>query len=327
MKKFTALLLILLLTFSLCACGEKPVSVKPGSTQVRFGVLKGPTGIGAVSLMDKAEKGEHANYKSYMITDPSDMVGRITNGSLDIAALPTNTAANLYNKTNGGVKIIALNTLGVLYILEKGDSIHSAADLKGKTIYCNGQGANPEYVLNFILRQNGLEPGKDVEIVFKEAAEVTALMASGQIDCCMLPVPAAVTVTTKNPDVKMGLDLTEEYAKAAGDGSVLTMGCLVARREFLEEHPEEAALFLERYAASIEDVKNNTDASSELIASYEITPNAAIAKKSIPYCSMVCITGKDIRPAVENYYKVLFEADPASLGGSMPGDDFYYEGK
>ncbi len=327
MKKIIALILTFVLLFSCTACGGKAAEENPDDVKLRFGVLSGPTGMGAVCLMDKTDKGEYSNYESLLITDPSDMVGRIANGSLDIAALPTNTAANLYNKTNGGIQIVALNTLGVLYILENGDSVHSVSDLKGKTIYCNGQGANPEFVLNYILRKNGLEPGVDVELVFKEAAEITTLMSSGQIDCCMLPVPAATAVTVKNTNARIALDLTEEYAAAANDGSVLTMGCLVVRSEFAEAHPKAVSLFLERYDASIEEVKTNPDAASELIASYGITANAAIAKKAIPYSGMVCIVGDEVQKGIEGYYRILYEAHAPFLGGAMPAEGFYYEGK
>ncbi len=318
-KKIVALAVAGALTVaSLAGCGKKEES------EVRVGVLKGPTGIGAVEIMDKSNSGEYEKYSFTLTPDVQDIVAKLTNGDLDIGALPTNVAATLYNKTSGDVQIIALNCLGVLYILENGDSIKSVADLKGKTIVTTGQGSNPEYVLNFILRKNGLEPGKDVTVEFKESSDVVATMVSGKADVCMLPVPAATTVLAKNKDVREALDVTAEYDKVADDDSRLTMGSLVAKKSFIEEHPDDIKLFLERYSKSIEHVLSDLDASSELVAKYEIVGAAAIAKQAIPKCGIVCITGKDIKPAIEGYYKVLFEASPKAIGGAMPGDDFYY---
>ncbi len=318
-KKIVTLALVAALTVaSLAGCGKKE------EAEVRVGVLKGPTGIGAVEIMDKSENNEYEKYSFTLTPDVQDIVARLTNGDLDIGALPTNVAANLYNKTNGDIEIIALNCLGVLYILENGDSIKSVADLKGKTIVTTGQGSNPEYVLNFILRKNGLEPGKDVTIEFKESSDVVTTMVSGKADVCMLPVPAATTVLAKNKDVREALDVTAEYDKVATDGSTLTMGCLVARKSFIEDHPDDIKLFLDRYAKSIEHVLSDVDASAELVAKYEIVGAAAIAKQAIPKCGIVCITGKDIQPAIEGYYQVLFDAAPASIGGKMPAKDFYY---
>ncbi|MCQ2537019.1 MAG: ABC transporter substrate-binding protein [Lachnospiraceae bacterium] len=302
----------------MAGCGKKE------EANVNIGVLKGPTGMGAISLMDEANNGVYEKYNFTLTPDVSDIVARLTNGDLDIGALPTNTAVNLYNKTNGDVQLIAINCTGVLYILENGNSINSVKDLKGKTLLCNGQGSNPEYVINFLLKQNGLEPGVDVDIQFKEASEITQLMVSGQADCCMLPVPAVTTICIKNKDVRKALNVTDEWSKAATDGSQLTMGCLVATKKFITEHPADVKLFVERYEKSIQAVLADVDAAAELVAKYEITGSAAIAKNAIPDAGIVCITGKDMKPAINGYYQVLFDANPASLGGKMPADDFYY---
>ena len=296
-------------------------------TPVNVGVLKGPTGMGAVKLMDDSENGVYPDYHFTLTAEPTDIVARLTNGELNIGALPTNVASNLYNKTNGAVRVIALNCLGVLCVLENGETVKTPADLKGRTIWCNGQGSNPEYMINYIVRKSGLEPGKDVDIQFGDPGEISAKMVSGEIDLCMLPVPAATAVLVKNQDVRKALDVAEEYEKAAADGSVLTMGCLAARTDFIEEHPEAVAEFVEAYARTIEFVKENPDEAAELVAKYEITGNAQIAKKALPDAGIVCITGEDIRPALEGYLKVMFEANPASIGGAMPGDDFYWPGK
>lgn len=302
----------------LAGCGKKEES------EVRVGVLKGPTGIGAVQIMAMSDNDEYEKYDFTLTSDTTDIVARLTNGDLDIGALPTNVALNLYNKTNGGVQMIAINCTGVLYILENGNSINSVKDLKGKTVYTIGQGSNPEYVLNYILRQNGLEPGTDVDIQYKDASEVSTLMISGGAEVCMLPVPAVTTILMKNTNVRKALDVTTEFRNAANDGSELTMGCLVATTDFINEHPDDVKLFLERYEKSIKTVLDDIDAAAELVAQYEITGSAAIAKAAIPDCGIVCITGKDMKPAIDGYFKVLYDASAQSVGGKMPEDDFYY---
>ena len=240
-------------------------------------------------------------------------------------------AATLYNKTEGKIKVIALNTLGVLYILENGSTISSVADLKGRTIYAAGQGANPEYVLKYILTSNGLtvstsvDPveGADVEVVFDEASVIQTKMASGEIDLCMLPVPAATAVLINNQDVRSALDLTAEW-NALGTGGQLTMGCVAVRTEFADENPKAVDRFLEEYEKSINGVKDDVDHAAQLCETYGIVPKAAIAKRAIPDCNLTFVSGEDIRSTLEPYFRVLFDADPASIGGAMPDDGFYY---
>ncbi|MEG1879202.1 MAG: ABC transporter substrate-binding protein [Pseudoflavonifractor sp.] len=344
--KLTALTLALALTLSLAGCTTPavPTPTPPPSpaptatatptpaptatptaerTPVSIAMLKGPTGMGAAKLMADDEAGSTANdYTFTLAAAPDEIVGKIVSGEFDLAAVPTNLAATLAAKTKGGVQVIALNTLGVLYILEKGDSVKSMADLKGKTIYATGQAANPEYVLNHLLVENGLTPGSDVTIVWKTSEELTALMASGEIDLCMLPVPAATAVLMKNKDLRPALDLTREW-DALKNGSTLTMGCVVAQTKFIAEHPEALASFLADYAASIDYVKNSAEAPA-LVAQFGITPNEQIAKAAIPQANLVCITGGDMQPALQGYYEVLWQAEPKSIGGSIPNDTFYY---
>lgn len=350
-KRFTALGLALALTLALAGCGggaapsASPApsqtapgeSVKPSAApapsatptavrpKVNVAMLKGPTGIGAAKLMADNDAGTTAlDYTFTVASAPDEITGKIANGELDIAAIPTNFAAVLYGKTGKGIKMAALNTLGVLYVLEKGNTVQSMADLKGRTIYATGQGSNPEYVLNYLLKQNGLTPGTDVTIEWKASDELAALMASGEIDLAMLPVPAATGVLMQNKDVRSALDLTAEWNKIVTDGSVLTMGCVVVQAKFAQEHPEEVDAFLKEYAASIDYVKNNVEAASELVAQYGITPKAAVAKAAIPQANLVCITGKDMLEGIQGYYDVLWQAEPKSIGGSIPDDAFYY---
>lgn len=316
---------VILSAFVIAATALYGCSEKVGKMEIKIGVLNGPTGIGAVSIMDKADNGEYPKYKFTLSPEVSDIVARLSNGDLQIGALPTNVAANLYNKTNGGVKIIAVNCLSVLYVIENGNDIKTPGDMKGKTVYVNGQGANPEFMLNYILRNAGLEPGEDVNIIFADPTEISAKMVSGEASLALLPVPAATAVMMKNPDVRVALDMGEEYKKASGDESELTMGCLVARKDFADENPDEIELFLDRYRKSIDFTNESVEDAAKLVAKYGITGNEKIAEKAIPEAAVVCITGNEVRKSLEGYLKVLYEADPKSVGGALPADDFYYE--
>lgn len=323
MKKLILLVLALVLTLSLAACGGAE------GVDINIAVLSGPTGVGAVGLMESNDKGESTNHYNFTVVGANDQITTgLSNGEFDIAAVATNLAATYYNKTSGSVEVIALNTYGVLYILERGDTIKSVADLRGKTIYCAGQAANPEYVLKHILSSNGLTyegDNADVELVFEAPDAISAKMAAGEIDVCMLPVPAATGVLIQNSDVRSALDLTAEW-DALGTGGKLTMGCVVVRREFAEEHPEAVKSFLEEYADSIETVLSDVDHAAQLCESYGIVPKAAVAKRAIPDCNICCVTGADIRVTLEPYYEVLFAANPDSIGGALPDDSFYYVG-
>ena len=306
------------------AAEEAAETAEPAEkTAVRFGVLKGPTGIGASYLLEQDALGETANdYDVTVAAEATEMVTAMAAGQLDIAAVPTNAAAALYKKTGGSIRIAALNTAGVLYILESGDSIQSMADLAGRTIHAVGQGANPEYVLNYLLTENGLVPGEDVTIEFHDSAELATLAATGGVDLCMLPVPAATQVLVKNQDFRAALDLSEEWDRL-DNGSVLTMGCVVVQAAFAEEHPEAVDDFLAEYETSINYVRENPAEAGALCEKYEIVGAAPVAAKAIPDCNLIFVSGEDIRPAIEGYYEVLFAADPTSIGGSLPDDAFY----
>ena len=355
-RKLLALTLSLALTAGLAACSTQapaedtavPESTAPAAeTQtpaadeflpyqtVHLGLLSGPTGMGAAKMLadnDEAyaqveagtyEGGTLLRYEVTLGSDPAnDIVPRLTNGELDIAAIPTNLAATLYNRTDGGIKLLALNTLGVLHILENGDTVNSLADLEGRTLYATGQGSNPEYVLNYLLETNGLDPAADVDIQWLASEELTARMASGDIDLCMLPVPAATTVMMQNSDVRDAIDLNDAWTESGAQGT-FTMGCLVARTEWLEDNSELVPGILEEYAASIDYANSNPEEAAALIEQYGIVPKAAVAQAAIPQANMVCITGEDMK-GIADYYQVLFDADPTSIGGAIPGEDFYY---
>ena len=352
-KKLLALLLALSMAFALTACkksAEEPSvspsdsvteSAEPSETpsaepsapvmgeDVRLAVLSGPTGIGAAKLLSDSDADATVNHYDYTIAaDNSELVAGLTGSdpAFDIATVASNVAVNLYNKTDGGVKIIALGTLGVLHILESGgnETVSSVADLAGKTIWAVGQGANPEYILRYVLSENGLDPDKDVTILFADAAEVTQKLMTGEAEVAMLPVPAATAAIIKSEGkVRAALDMTEEW-DALNTGSQLIMTAVVARTEFIEQHPDAVAVFLEEYAGSIDYVNTNVDDAAELVAGFGITPSAPIARQAIPQCHLTYIAGKDMGPAISGYYDILWQADPAAVGGSLPDDGIYY---
>ncbi|MEG2420384.1 MAG: ABC transporter substrate-binding protein [Oscillospiraceae bacterium] len=301
---------------------------------MNLAVLKGPTGIGAVKLMaDNDAKTAQNDYTVTIAADNPEVAGLLTKGDVDIAAMASNVAASLYQKTKGELQTVALGTLGVLYILEDGDSVATMDDLAGRTVYATGQGANPEYVLRYLLEQNGLELGGDVNVEWLPSDELVAKAAAGQAPLCMLPVPAATALLAKTADTadktiphfRQALDLTKEW-QALDNGSELIMTSVVVRKAFAAEHPEAVADFLREYAASIDYVNQNIPEASQLVADYGITPNAKIAAAAIPQANLVCITGAEMQPAIQTYYEVLFAADPKSVGGALPDDGFYYAG-
>ena len=336
--RMIALLLALVLALGLVACAPaKGPENTPQPTptpvaepdQINFAVLSGPTGVGAAKLLADNEAGKTAyKYNVTVASDNSEVSSKLTNGDLDIACMASNVAANLYNKSGGKVQALCLSTLGVLYILESGEgSIKSMKELKGQTIYATGQGANPEYVLNYLLRENGIDPKKDVEIVWQTAQEVQAAMIGGKAKFAMLPVPAATAVQVqskaKGGQVTAVLDLTEEWNKITDD-SVLTMTTVVARTEFIEKYPNAVKKFLEEYAASIGYVNGNVEDAAKLVVQYGIVGAEPIAKLAIPDCNLVFVEGEAMKKQIDGYYKVLFEADPASVGGAVPDSGFYY---
>ena len=362
--KLTALLPALALLFSLAACefgtdnptggptqeatatvpptedpSDEPANTSGLEPAIRLAVLSGPTGIGAARLLDSADNNPislHASYKYAIYSDNSELVSGLTTGEIDIATMASNVAVNLYNKTRD-VRIIAGGTLGVLHILEGsgGDSIHDLEDLRGKTVWSAGQGANPEYILRHLLAQSGLEAvtGEDavpddaggyVKIVFADAGEIQAKLLSGDIQYAMLPVPAATAAIARGEGrVRAAIDVTEVWDELRS-GSQLVMTAVVARGSFVEEHPELVDAFLADYEESIRYVINNLDAAAELVAGYGIAPSAAIAKQAIPQCHLVFLSGNEMVSAMSNYFLALYAIDPASVGGSVPDDGIYY---
>ncbi len=322
MKKTISLLLsVVILVFSLMlsACGGKK-----DDTVARVAGLKGPTSIGMIEIMENADNGKGENQYDFKIAGSADEITPLLiKGELDIAAVPANLASVLYNKTEGGIQVLAVNTLGVLYIVERGESISTLADLKGKTIYATGKGSTPEYNLRYLLISAGIDPDEDVVIEWKsEPTEVVALMSEEPGSIAMLPQPYVTVAQGAIEDLRIALDLTEEWS-ALGTGSEMVTGVVIARSEFIEEHPTIISGFLEEYEHSVEFVNSSVSEAAELVEKFDIV-KAAVAEKAIPYCNIVYITGSEMQSALGGYLQVLFEQSSESVGGVLPADGFYY---
>ena len=292
----------------------------------RVAALKGPTAMGLVKLMsDAPESAEGPLYDFTLAASADEVTPLLIKGELDMACVPANLASVLYNKTEGQLQVLAVNTLGVLYIVENGDTVQSMADLAGQTIVAAGKGSTPEYALRYLLSENGIDPDTDVTIDWKsEHSECVAALASGQASIALLPQPFVTVAGTKIEGLRTALDLTEEWAKL-DNGSGLLTGVIVARRDFVEAHPAAVSTLLTNYAASVDWVNANTADAAQLIAEYGIIEAAPVAEKALPYCNIVCVTGADMETMLSGYLQVLFDAEPTSVGGALPGEDFYFD--
>jgi len=309
MKRTFSILLTLLMLFG-CACAES----------LQVAALKGPTAMGMVKMM--ADDSIDAEYAICAAAD--EITPRLVRGELDVAALPANLAAILYQKTSGAIQVLAVNTLGVLYIAERGDSIHTVADLKGKTLYTAGKASTPEFALSYILRMNDLEPGTDVQIEFRsEHAECLSALMNDASAAAMLPQPFMTTAMTKASDMRVALDLTAEWDKL-DNGSGMITGVVVGRREFIDANPKAVSDFLAAYRASVEYVNANPADAAKLIESYGIV-SAAVAEKALPYCNICLIEGAEMHAKLEGYLRVLHEQERESVGGALPDAQFYFK--
>lgn len=342
MKRVMSLGLSLALAISLAACSgsvSKAVSSASATaestaapeaeapvTTFRIAGLKGPTTMGMVKLMSDAEAGEtHQDYQVTMYGAADEVVPLLVKGDIDLAAIPANLAANLYNQTEGKVQVAAINTLGVLYVVTTGDDVKSVEDLKGKTVYSTGKGTTPEYVLNYILKENGIDPEKDLTVEYKsEATEVAAaLQAADEGAIAVLPQPYVTAAQSQIEGLNVALNLTEEWNKVSTDSDLVT-GVLVASTEFIEQNEAAFEEFLKDYQASIEWVNSNTADAAELVANYGIVAKAPLAQKALPACNITYVDGAEMKTKLSGYLQVLFDQNPKAVGGAMPGDDFYY---
>ena len=325
MRRYHKLIMLAAGTMVLCA-GTNVLA----EDSVTVLALKGPTAMGMVSLMNQADQGEitDENYNFQIVASPDEVTPAIAQGTADIAAVPANLASVLYQKTDGGVQALTINTLGVLYLVENGNQIQNISDLKGKTIYASGKGATPEYALNYILKENGLTPGEDVQIEWKsEHTECVAALAEHEDAIALLPQPFVTTAQSKNDSLRVALDLTEEWdnlQKGNGGNSSLVTGVTVVRTEFAQEHPDIVEDFMERYQESVTFVNDHTEEAAKLIGDYDIVPEE-IAKKALPECNIVCIDGNEMKEKLSGYLAVLDQENPQAVGGALPADEFYYD--
>ena len=320
MKKLVSMLLALTLVLIMgCAQAEDSTSE---TTAVRIGALKGPTSMGMAQMLKDAADG-NSNYQFTIAGAPDEITALLVKGELDVAAVPSNLASVLYNNTNGGVKVAMINSLGILYVVEAGDTVNSVADLKGRTVYSSGKGATPEYSVDYILSQNGIDPETDVTVEFKsEHTELAAALQSGTADLAVLPEPFVTTVLAGNDNLRVALNLNEEWEKVS-DGSGMVTGVLVVRSEFAEQHPDELTALLEAYEQSVNFVNENPAEAAAIIEQNGIA-KAAVAEQAIPKCNIVFISGNEMRTKVEGFLEILFDMNPKAVGGALPGDDFYY---
>lgn len=325
MKKKILLLLLAAVLLLLPACGATAKGMS-AEGPVRIAGLKGPTTMGLVNLLDMEQQGSAAlDYDLQLYGTADEIVPGLIKGELDMAAIPANLAAALYQKTKGGIQAMAVNTLGVLYVVEKGDTVHSMADLAGRAILSTGKGTTPEYLLRYLLEKNGLDPDKDVKIQYcSEATEVTAQMAAAQKDAiAVLPQPYVTAVGMKDPSLRVALDLTAEWDKVSD--SQLVTGVTVVRTQYAQEHPDVVEAFLQEYAQSVRTANTDLDRTAALCEQQGVVAKAAIAKKALPACNIVCRTGDEMQKDVSAYLSVLCAADPAAVGGKLPDEGFYWK--
>ena len=316
MKRIVAMITAAVMLFSLAAFAA--CSKKQDDTEIRIAALKGPTGMGMVKLADKQN---YPNYTVSIEASPDALNPRIISGEVDVAAVPVNLASVLYNKLDGDISVLAVSTLGVLYVVEAGSEVNSVADLAGKTVYATGQGATPEYILNYLLDKNGVAGSVEVNYVGEHAALAT-MLADGSSEIGMLPEPNVTSTLAGNDDLRIALNLTEEWNKVCS--TELVQGVVIARKSFVNEHPEAIEQFLREYEKSSAFVNENIDEAAKLIVDAGILGNVEIAKKAIPNCNISFSKGEAMHKAVEGMLTVLFEANPKSIGGKLPDKDFYY---
>lgn len=324
-KRFFALIMACVLALGmLAACGKEENSNDDATipdVNINIGAMKGPTALGMLRMM---ENGGDGHYQFEIAGSADVLTPMLIKGDLQIAAVPCNLAAVLYQKTKGEIQVAAINTLSVLYIVETGDTIQSVEDLRGKTICLTGAGTTPEYTLRYLLAQAGLKPDEDVFLEFKsEAAEVAALLAAGEADIAMLPQPFVTSAMVQNENLRIALDVGKEWEKYAGAEHSIVTGVVVVNKKFAEENPKAVEAFLTNYKASAEFTNASVADAAALAEKHDII-KAAMAQKAIPYCNITFISGDAMKEKISAYLSVLYDQNPSAVGGAMPADDFYY---
>ena len=291
--------------------------------------LKGPTAMGMVKMMSDDAASDSPLYDFNIYASADEITPKLVQGELDIAAVPANLASVLYNNTEGQVQVLAINTLGVLYIVENGDTVQSVEDLKGKTIFASGKGSTPEYALNYMLTENGIDPETDVTIEWKsEHSECVAALAADATGIAMLPQPFVTTAQTQNENLRVALDMTQEWEKlasASGSDATLITGVVVGRKDFVEQNPDLVDTFLSQYEQSVAYTQEDVEGAAKLIGEYDIVPEA-VAQKALPACNITFIAGDEMQAKLSAYLQTLLEQNPQSIGGELPDDGFYYLG-
>jgi len=336
-KLYIKTFLFVFFTITLCACMLSACaggSLNPQTgylpvRNVKIGLIKGPSSIGMIKFMDEVDNGEITtnNYSFEISAAADEIVPKIVQGKIDIAAVPANLSSVLYNNTQGKIQVIAISTLGMMYVVENGNTITSIEDLRGKTIYAGFKGNSPEYDFNYILGAHGINPGKDLDIEWKsEHTECVAALATGNAAIAILPQPFVTIAQMQNENIRIAIDLNNEWEKLQEESenpSALVTGVIVARTEFINQNPGAIADFLERYSASVEYANANIGEAADLVGKYDIFP-VAVAQKAIPYCNITFIEGQEMKEKLSGYLSVLFEQNPQAVGGALPGDGMYH---
>ncbi|MBR1669758.1 MAG: ABC transporter substrate-binding protein [Butyrivibrio sp.] len=301
---------------------EQNADTPSDDTLIRVAALKGPTTIGLVNLIDDSARGEaDVNCEFEMYTAGSDIMAAMVAGKVDIGLVPSNVACVMNSKVEGGVSVIDINTLGVLYCVTADDSITSVSDLTGKTIYATGQGATPEYTIRYLLQENGIT---DAELTFKsEPTEIVSIFGEDKSAVAILPQPFVTAALAQNESLKAAFSLDDEWAKVNPACKIVT-GVTVVTNAFLSEHKAAVDSFIAAHKKSADEALSDIDTTAALVVEQGIIAKEPLAKKAIPNCNIVCISGAELKSTLEGYLKVLFDEDPKAVGGSLPGDDFYY---
>ncbi|MCL2399407.1 MAG: ABC transporter substrate-binding protein [Defluviitaleaceae bacterium] len=311
---------------------ETPEPTEPSATYeilepttIRVAALRGPTALGLLRLMDKQERGyAFNNYQFELLGSPDEVPPLLVRGEVDVAAVPGNLAAVLYNRLEGEIQALAVVTLGVLHVVDTTNEIHSIADLAGRIIFASGQGATPEFALNYVLIQNGLIPEEDVFVEFRaEQTEIAALLETGQAEVALLPEPFVSTALARIDNLRLALDLTEEWNQVQPDYGLI-MSVVIARKEFLENNLEAVAIFMEEYAESIEFMTTSTSEGAQLAVDFGLIPGVDIAESALPRTHIVFLTGEEMKQNLIGFYNVLYNAEPASIGGELPEESFFF---
>ena len=331
MKKLICMILALALLVSLCACGKRgngeasETQTPEADVTVKVMALNGPTGFGMAGLMHNSASGSAGQaYEFSVETDASNIAAALISGSVDIAALPTNAASVVYNKTGGAVQALALNTRGVLYLLSDGSrKIVDFTSMAGEIVYAPAQ--NPSFILEALCRAYGLTPGEDLTIdnSIAQPADLRTAIAAGEIHLAVLPEPMVTTALAENENLRVDMDLTEQWDMVQPQGS-LVQGCVAVRKEFAEKHPGQVRTFLEEYQASVALCSDDAAAAAGYIAEAGILPNAELAQAALPNCNLCFVTGADMKTQLSRYLELIGQVNAQSIGGQLPGDDFYY---